>query len=111
MFYFIARNTNKREYASGYAFVPNLSKPNHLIVQFPFPSPPAQYNVWKTDYNTYSLVYTCTQLLPEILKFEFIWILSKQQKLDPNVVQDLKALLQKSGVKIDKFEMPDYGSC
>ena len=95
----------------GYAFVADLSKPNHLIVQFPFPSPPANYNVWRTDYNTYSLVYSCVQIIPDLFKYEFIWILSKQLTLDPAVVQDLKAQLQKSGVDISKFITPDYKGC
>ena len=42
---------------------------------------------------------------------ELIWILSKQKTLDESVVQDLKSLLEKSGVNISKFQKSNYEGC
>ena len=104
------RNTGQPETRKGYATSPDSKAPNHLLVYFTNETP-AEYNVWKTDYNTYSLVYTCKTIVPKLLKLELIWILSKQKTLSPTVVQDLKSLLEKSGVNVGKFQKSDYDGC
>ena len=95
----------------GYAMAPDSSKPNQLLAFFPDNPTGGQYNIWKTDYTTYSLVYSCRQVVPNLLKFEFIWILSKQKTLDASIVQDLKSLLEKSNVNIAKFVKSDLTGC
>jgi len=106
----LIRNTGQPATRKGYAVAPDSSKPNHLLVYFTNETP-AQYNIWRSDYSTYSLVYTCKQVIPKVLKLELIWILSKQKTLDETVVQDLKSLLEKSGVNISKFQKSDYDGC
>jgi hypothetical protein len=104
------RNTGQPATRKGYALAPDSGKPNHLLVYFTGETP-AEYNIWKSDYSTYSLVYTCKQIVPRLLKLELIWILSKQKTLDETVVQDLKSLLEKSGVNISKFQKSNYEGC
>ena len=36
---------------------PDPTKPNQLQVYFPTNPRPGKYDVWKTDYNTYTLIY------------------------------------------------------
>lgn len=36
---------------------PDPTKPNQLLVYFPSNPRPGKYDVWKTDYNNYTLVY------------------------------------------------------
>ena len=95
----------------GYAMAPDPTKPNQLLAYFPDNPSGGQYNIWKTNYNTYSLVYSCQQLVPNLLKYEFIWILSKQKTLADAVVKDLKSLLEKSNINISKFEKNKLDGC
>ncbi len=95
----------------GYAMAPDTTKPNQLLAYFPDNPTGGQYNIWKTDYNTYSLVYSCRQIVPNLLKFEFIWILSKQKTLDSSILQDLKSLLEKNNINISKFEKNKLDGC
>jgi hypothetical protein len=90
---------------------PDARKPNQLLAYFPDNPTGGQYNIWKTDYTTYSLVYSCKPVVPGLLKFEFIWILSKQQTLDDSILQDLKAFLEKNNINVNKFQKNDLSGC
>ena len=91
---------------NGYAFVRNpANASNQLYVVFPtslFGYPifeqKGQYNVWSVDYNKFSLVYSCTQVIPVLLKSEFVWILSRTTTLDSLTLSILKGLLMVNGV-------------
>lgn len=54
-----------------------------------------EYNVWKTDYDNYALVYVCKlrSVLDYIYTIEHAWILSRTRTLDKNSVNDLKKTL------------------
>ena len=103
--------TNLPDNGRGYAMAPDSSKPNQLLAYFPNNPSGAQYNIWKTDYNTYSLVYSCQQLVPNLLKYEFIWILSKQNTLSDTILQDLKSILEKNNINISKFVKNKLDGC
>jgi lipocalin len=81
----------------GYAFVADPAVPNQLVVKLPIIvagvtlfENPGDYQVWETDYDNYSIVYSCTQIVPGILKSEVTWILSRSKTLDGVFVQNLK---------------------
>ena len=102
----------------GYATVPNINEPNKLSVVFPFQignlttiRPGSPYNVWKTDYSTYSLVYSCTQILTGILKSETAWVLSRFSTMSFDQVEELKAIFQQNGVDTSAFELVDQSTC
>ncbi len=91
--------------------MPNVLEPNKLVVTFPIElfgfklfQNEGSYNVWLTDYNQYSLVYSCRQLIPYVLKTEATWILGRGKTLDARIVQSLKNRLAASGVDVTKFE-------
>ncbi|RMZ95015.1 apolipo D-like, partial [Brachionus plicatilis] len=60
--------TKKTDGRSGYAYVPNAAEPNKLSVVLPVEvfnvtilQGEGPYDVLETDYDTYALVYSCTQ--------------------------------------------------
>jgi lipocalin len=68
-----------------------------LALQFPN-IPTGSYNVWETDYTSYTLIYSCTQVVPFVLKSELIWILSRTPTLEQTTVDRLRNLLTQNGV-------------
>jgi apolipoprotein D and lipocalin family protein len=88
--------------------VPDPSEPSKLNVTFEYGPIKIYANYWviETDYNTYSLVYSCNNL-PNGEINEIAWVLSRAQTLDPGIFADLLARLVISGVDptlIEKFE-------
>merc|ERR1712154_181030 len=75
-----------------------------LIVSFsgntPSPSDEANYTVLDTDYETYSIVYSCGNIAG-LASFDFLWILAREPQLDDQKMLEL----------IGKIEdtLPDYG--
>ncbi len=68
------------------------------------------YNVWTTDYENYSLVYSCSQAVPNLVKLEKAWILSRKPTLDQAFIDKLKQILKKENVDVSQFEKVDQ-SC
>ena len=68
-----------------------------MALQFPN-IPSGSYNVWETDYTSYTLIYSCTQVVPFVLKSELIWILSRTPTLEFSTVDRLRNLLSQNGV-------------
>lgn len=67
----------------------------------PLDTPPAPYWVLSTDYDSYTLVYSCTDL--GVLHAEFAWIMSRQPTLPEETVQELHSTLSSIGVNLDKM--------
>lgn len=63
----------------------------------------ANYNVWKTDYKTYSLVYSCEQVIEYLLKYEIAWIISRTSTLDQSIITDLKKFAANRTLDVSKF--------
>uniref|UniRef100_A0A3B4A4Y8 Apolipoprotein D n=1 Tax=Periophthalmus magnuspinnatus TaxID=409849 RepID=A0A3B4A4Y8_9GOBI len=86
---------------SGTATAKDPSEPAKLSVTFFENSPPAPYWVLDTDYSSYSLVYSCTDL--GLLHVDFAWIMSREPTLSPLTVARLTAKLASIGVRVDKL--------
>lgn len=75
-----------------------------LIVSFsgntPSPSDEANYTVLDTDYETYSIVYSCGNIFG-LASFDFLWILAREPQLDDQKMLELIGKIE------DK--LPDYG--
>ena len=75
-----------------------------LIVSFdgtiPDPSDEPNYTVLDTDYETYTVVYSCGQVTP-FLSWDFLWILSREEILDDESMTKIIG-------KIDE-RVPEYG--
>jgi apolipoprotein D and lipocalin family protein len=95
----------------GTATIRDQNKPNNLWVKFPNNPSGASYDVWSTDYKSYSVVYSCEQVLPE-LKIEFVWILTRQVNgLNDQILAGLKSFVEKQGVPAKKFIKSEYNNC
>uniref|UniRef100_UPI0037E9A89D apolipoprotein D-like n=1 Tax=Semicossyphus pulcher TaxID=241346 RepID=UPI0037E9A89D len=86
---------------SGSAKAKDASEPAKLQVSFFENSPPAPYWVLSTDYDNYSLVYSCTDL--GVLHVEFAWIMSRQPTMPEETLEELHSTLSSIGVKVDKL--------
>lgn len=67
-------------------------------------------DVLETDYTTYSVVYSCTELFWG-LKFEMARIYSRTTTLDCRVVENLKMSMRKRGIDVDEFVKVNQESC
>lgn len=64
-------------------------------------APPAPYWVLSTDYDSYTLVHSCTNF--GILHAEFAWIMSRQPTLPEETLEELHSTLSSIGVNINKL--------
>lgn len=84
----------------------NINEPNRLIVEFfnvsRFFTVKGIYDVWSTDYDNYSLVYSCKSFLG-FLKVESAWILGRKKQLDEETVKKLKGILKDKGINVKQF--------
>ncbi|KAK7944716.1 hypothetical protein WMY93_000444 [Mugilogobius chulae] len=86
---------------TGTATAEDPSEPAKLSVSFFENSPPAPYWVLDTDYESYTLVYSCTDL--GILHADFAWIMSREPTMSPYTLARLVAKLTAIGVRVDKL--------
>ncbi|KAE8290723.1 Apolipoprotein D [Larimichthys crocea] len=86
---------------SGSAMAKDPTEPAKLLVSFFENSPPAPYWVLSTDYDNYSLVYSCTDL--GILHVEFAWIMNRQPTMPEEIIEELHSTLSSIGVQVDKL--------
>ena len=72
-------------------------------------TPRAPYWIVDTDYDTYSLIWSCTDF--GILNFDFAWILSRKRTMTAAVESKLKDKLQGYGIKTSGFMQTDQTDC
>ena len=100
----------------GYATVLDTNEPNKLQVTLFVTTPngivaqPGKYDVWATDYNNYSLVYSCNDI-GNNQKIEFAWLLSRTRSMPDWVRKMLKSKLTEANVNVNNFmvtQQSDY---
>ena len=69
------------------------------------------YNVWLTDYTSFTLVYGCKPIIPNLLKFETAWILSREPTLDATLVAKLVEFYKTKGIDVTLFQKTDQTGC
>ncbi len=102
---------------NGKAVILNKDKPSELGVKFSEKQEVTtpNYVVIDTDYENYSLVYTC-QVSPSIIfssekKTEYAWILSRQRTLDSKTLERLEGKLKALGVDLAALIITDQKDC
>merc|ERR1719153_81617 len=85
----------------GSAFIPDPNHPGELVVEFPG-NPAGDYWILDTDYHNYSVVYACADFL--LMKLEFAWILSREKKLDPDILEYATNVYVKNGIDTTLLE-------
>jgi hypothetical protein len=65
------------------------------------------FNVMLTDYKTHALVYSCQQIIPQLLKSESAWIFSRTSTLDESVLREVRQFACSKGINVNNFELTD----
>lgn len=99
---------NQLKEAIGEGFIPDENQPGRLKVRFSDLSPYADYWILKTDYDSYSLVYSCTNVI--IGKVEFAWVLSRNRTLDQSVFKMLYQEIAGYDVDTSKFTVENQSN-
>ena len=69
------------------------------------------YNVLDTDYQTYSVVYSCWNDPLKIMKIESAWILARSRTLDATNLDKALSALKKLNIKTENFIDTDQSGC
>jgi lipocalin len=95
---------------NGIGRITNTSQPSYITVSLPIQvftyiikQSTGSYMVIDSDYKTYSLVYSCSQVTKR-LKTETVWILSRGKTLNSMVINYLYAELISLGINPSHFE-------
>lgn len=81
---------------------PSSSIASHLQVRFSKWQPWGQYWVLDTDYSSYTIVYSCTNLL--VARLEFLWVMSRQRTISNEAEDHAYRLLDGYGISTSKLE-------
>jgi len=81
---------------------PKSDIPGHLQVRFSKWSPWGKYWVLDTDYNNYSVVYSCSNYL-YVSKIEFLWILGRKSSIPTETRTAIEEMLKGYKIKVDKL--------
>ncbi|XP_074860645.1 apolipoprotein D [Carettochelys insculpta] len=85
-------------------------EPAKLSVRFHWFMRYSPYWVLSTDYENYTVVYSCTCIL-RLFHIDFAWILARTRQLQPETVERLKNLLLSYNVKTKKMTPTDQMNC
>lgn len=88
----------------------DVKEPAKLGVRFNWFMPSAPYWVISTDYENYSLVYSCTNIL-WLFHFDYAWIMSRSPDMHPDTVEHLKSMLRTYKIDTDKMMPTDQLNC
>ncbi|XP_074478297.1 apolipoprotein D-like [Sebastes fasciatus] len=95
----------------GVARVKNSSQPAILGVSFFKGVPDGPYWVLSTDYQSYSLVYSCSNYLGRLFHIDFAWILARTRVLTDDVIDGLHDKLASAGVNINRLTVSNQTGC
>jgi len=94
----------------GTAKVKDSSQPAILSVSFFKGVPDAPYWVLSTDYQSYALVYSCSDYFG-LLHVDFAWILARTRVLTDAVIIQLHDKLAAAGVNINRLTVTNQSGC
>ncbi|XP_042900923.1 apolipoprotein D [Parasteatoda tepidariorum] len=95
----ISERTGKVQSIEGKATIPDKNVPSKLKVKFNYMPFKSNYWVLDTDYDEYSVVYSCFSVL-HLFKTEFVWILSRESALEEATRENIYKFLDDN--KIDR---------
>ncbi|GAU87487.1 ApoD1 [Ramazzottius varieornatus] len=105
----IKSSNGENSTALGEAIVPNAAEPAKLSVQFPR-SPAGDLWIVDTDYETYSVAYSCRNAGP--FRLESAWLLSrKPDQFSNETMSHIDDILRKNNIEKEAFLHVDQSSC
>ncbi|XP_064619183.1 apolipoprotein D-like [Lineus longissimus] len=106
--------TGSTNAAHGEAYAPDSSSPSKLVVQFDQSPVPGPYWVLETDYDHYTIIYSCSNITTSIIptKAEIIWILSRDRAgPGAELVEHAEALIERLGLRVRYLMKIDQTNC
>ena len=100
--------TGKYQQICGFADIPDPKVPGSLEVHFPL-APKGQYLILDTDYQHYSVVYSCASVFG--IKVEFAWILVRDVKMGATYSRKAEGVLTKNKIDASKLELVPHKNC
>ncbi|XP_066293031.1 apolipoprotein D-like [Branchiostoma lanceolatum] len=94
----------------GDLYNPDPKYPSKLAVRFASAAPYGAYWVLKTDYKTYTLIWSCSSVLG-LGNVQFMWILAREHKVDPAIMADLHKVAAGYGIDVSKMTTTDQSGC
>ncbi|CDW86008.1 apolipoprotein d [Stylonychia lemnae] len=73
-------------------------------VKFNWYSPAGDYRVLDTDYENYSLVYSCTNIFG-LSKFHFVWLLTRKPELTADITKKVTDVLK---ARVSDYEFSNF---
>lgn len=95
----------------GKGYIKDQNEPAKLEIEFQVGPLTNKGTYWviETDYDNFSLVYSCSKILG--IRFEYAWILARTRTLDSNVIQQAKNTLKLYNIDTSKFLVADQNNC
>jgi len=81
---------------------PSSNIASHLQVRFSKWQPWGQYLVLDTDYDSFTVVYSCTNLL--VARLEFLWVMSRERSLSAENRSSIYKMLDNYGISTSSLE-------
>ncbi|CAG2227909.1 apolipoprotein D-like [Mytilus edulis] len=89
----------------GDGYAPDENEPAKLLVKFSEAAPYGNYWVIDTDYKTYTLIYSCSEVVD--VHFEFAWILAREKSITAEIKTKLFQELEDFKVDTKNFMKTD----
>ena len=102
---------DKKEWHEGIgnAWVKDESKPAQLTVKFKWYIPGGDYRVLKTDYKTFSVVYSDTSFIFGLIRQTYAWILARTPQISEQTAQEAFEVLSRVNLNRDDFIKTPHG--
>nr|XP_046227387.1 apolipoprotein D-like [Scatophagus argus] len=94
----------------GIAKVKDSSQPAILGVSFFKGVPDAPYWVLSTDYQSYALVYSCSDYFG-LFHIDFAWVLARTRVLAEDIISELHEKLAAAGVNVNRLTVSNQTGC
>ncbi|KAL3286333.1 hypothetical protein HHI36_000841 [Cryptolaemus montrouzieri] len=104
--------TGSQTSIEGVARFAGAAKDAKLLVRFP--SVPVQFGevpywILETDYDSYAVIWSCTEL--PIISTKFAWILTREQNPSPEVLQKAYGVFDRFNLDKGALEKTDHKDC